>query len=309
MRENYTEDEKKRYITSQLGNEYLQKMENIHRGGNNASKGQHYEDQFMLFKVLEVASSDNQWAKHRFTHQNFDFFDDICYEDFITGTKHNYQAKNSSLSAADWNDEHSERAKNQITIDLDFHEVQYSQNYLVVANEKKALENLAKIPSELSEYCSSLFFPYYSDRFIDFVREKLSGMLEKLTQSSDLSDQDFAAKLLSGILTNSDNPRTLKEIFQEAESKGYPNPFINPNYQIKLPEWLKTLLSSNQKIVYRCQGNFLIVTFGELEIKVPLGEMEKLDDNDAIQITDLLTLITYLKLLSAKSLVGGEKNE
>lgn len=141
------------------------------------------------------------------------------------------------------------------------------------------------------------------------MREKLSGMLEKLTQSSDLSDQDFAAKLLSGILTNSDNPRTLKEIFQEAESKGYPNPFINPNYQIKLPEWLKTLLSSNQKIVYRCQGNFLIVTFGELEIKVPLGEMEKLDDNDAIQITDLLTLITYLKQLSAKSLVGGEKNE
>ena len=54
MLENYTEDEKKRYITSQLGNEYLQKMENIHRGGNNASKGQHYEDQFMLFKVLEV---------------------------------------------------------------------------------------------------------------------------------------------------------------------------------------------------------------------------------------------------------------
>lgn len=55
MLENYTEDEKKRYITSQLGNEYLQKMENIHRGGNNASKGQHYEDQFMLFKVLEVS--------------------------------------------------------------------------------------------------------------------------------------------------------------------------------------------------------------------------------------------------------------
>ena len=137
MLENYTEDEKKRYITSQLGNEYLQKMENIHRGGNNASKGQHYEAQFMLFKVLEVASSDNQWAQHRFTHQNFDFFDDICYEDFITGTKHNYQAKNSSLSAADWNNEHSERAKNQIKVDFDFHKVKHSQNDLVVANKKK----------------------------------------------------------------------------------------------------------------------------------------------------------------------------
>lgn len=309
MLENYTEDEKKRYITSQLGNEYLQKMENIHRGGNNASKGQHYEDQFMLFKVLEVASLDNQWAQHRFTHQNFDFFDDICYEDFITGTKHNYQAKNSSLSAADWNNEHSERAKNQIKIDFGFHKVKHSQNDLVVADEKKALANLAKIPSELSEHCSSLFFPYYSDRFIDLVREQLLGMLEKLTQSSDLSDQDFAAKLLSGILTNSDKPRTLEEIFKEAESKGHPNPFINPNYQIKLPEWLKTLLSSNQKIAYQCQGNFLIVIFGELEIKVPVGEIEKLDDNDAIQITDLPTLITYLMQLSAKSLVGGEENE
>ena len=309
MLENYMEDEKKRYIASQFGNEYLQKMENIHRGGNNASKGQHYEDQFMLFKVLDVASSDNQWAQHRFTHQNFDFFDDICYEDFITGTKHNYQAKNSSLSAADWNKEHSERAENQIKIDLDFHKAQHSQNDLVVAEEEKALANLAKIPSGLRKHCSSLFFPYYSDRFIDLVREQLSGMLEKLTQSSDLSDQDFAAKLLSGILTNSDKPRTLEEIFKEAESKGHPNPFIKPNHQIKLPEWLKTLLSSNRKIAYQCQGNFLIVIFGELEIKVPVGEIEKLDDNDAIQITDLPTLITYLMQLSAKSLVGGEENE
>ena len=134
-------------------------------------------------------------------------------------------------------------------------------------------------------------------------------MLEKLTQSSELSDQDFAAKLLSGILTNSNKPRTLEEIFKEAESKGHPNPFINPNYQIELPEWLKTLLSSNQKIAYQCQGNFLIVIFGELEIKVPVGEIEKLDDNYAIQITDLPTLITYLMQLSAKSLVGGEENE
>jgi len=300
----FSDAEKTQYIENTFGKDILKKVKNIHRGGQSAAKGQKYEDLFTLYKVLEIASSHNQWEQHRLSKQGLDFFDDICYEDFETNTKHNYQAKNSSLAAvANWNNEHTSRAKSQIQIDLGFHKANSSQNYLVVSSEERHQENIKKIPTELLETCHSVYFPYHSDNFTKYVTEQLAEMLTKLIHSENSSDHEYAANLLLGILTNTDKPRTIKEIFAKADSNGFPNPFQKTE---EIPTWFKELLENNKQLTYQINGAFLVVVYEFFEIKIPIAEIVKSNIQETRDITDLSSLIKYLMQISAKSLAGLE---
>ncbi|MDD6910243.1 hypothetical protein [Actinobacillus minor] len=302
MLKTFNNNNKEQYIRENLGENVLKKAQKIHQGGGSAAKGQKYEDLFTLFKVIEVASNpSNNWAEHRFSRQNLDFFDDVCYEDFATNTKHNYQAKNSALSAADWNKEHEQRVQWQVQVDSAFHKVNSSQNYIVVPSEEKQKSNMAKIPAELKPYCKSIYFPYYPNQFHEFVEKQLSEMLAVLIHSEESSDHEYAANLLLGILTNNDQPRTLEEIFNSARSEGYPNPFEKTDKA--LPIWLKDLLEKNHQFTYQVKGAYLVVKFKQLELRMPMSEIININAQDSEKIIDTPSLIKYLMDISAKSLM------
>ena len=108
------------FVEKELGKPVLLNLQHIHTGGINNQKGRDYEDFFQLFKAFELASQDIDHSKHLLSCQELAFIDDICYWDLEKSVKHNFQAKNSSGSAADWTSEITTRCERQTIIDTKF---------------------------------------------------------------------------------------------------------------------------------------------------------------------------------------------
>ncbi len=292
--------DKEDFISKTFGDDVLHKVKNIHRGGYNANKGQAYEEQFVLFKVLELASSKcGHWSFHIISRQNLDFFDDICHFDQLENIKYNYQAKNSSLSSANWNNEHSERARYQIKIDFDYHKVRNSKNYLVVPDKEKQMNNLNLIPNDLKECCDSIYFPYSCSKL---DKQYFEPYLSKMTKSFYPDDQDYALNVLRGALSNNVVPSSIKDIFHRMESQTYPNPFISEE-SIELPEFIGIHLDKIG-LPYKYDGNNLIIQM-LLEIRVPRRALGYVDQNEFQNLETKQELCSYLMAISSKALKGN----
>lgn len=292
--------DKEDFISKTFGDEVLNKIKNIHRGGHNANKGQAYEEQFVLSKVLELASSKyGSWSFHIISRQNLDFFDDICHFDQSENIKYNYQAKNSSLGSANWNHEHSERARYQIEIDFDYHKVRSSKNYLVVPDKEKQMNNLDLIPDDLKKYCDSIYFPYSSDKL---DKQYFEPHLSKMTKSSYPDDQDYALNVLRGALSNNITPSSIKDIFRRMESQTYPNPFINEE-SIELPAFVGVHLD-RIGLPYKYDGNNLIIQM-LLEIRVPRRALGYIDQNKFQKLGTKQEICSYLMTISSEALKGN----
>lgn len=301
----FAEQDKETFIKATFGNEVLSELKNIHRGGTSSAKGHRYEELFFLRKVLEIASNRSiDYSQHRFSHQSLDFFDDICYENFEESSKHNYQAKNSSGTASNWNEELLVRAKRQHQTDLEFHKVKFSKNYLVVPTEEKKDENQNKITLDNGP-CECICFPYYENNFTDFVAEELSPFLNILIETTDPDEQDYSAKLLQSVLISRTDTRTLQEIFEDTEFKGRPSPF-KPNKEVILPDWLISLLEKNG-FKYNILAGYLYLTFNKFEIKLPLKTLVLLNKQEMENISEPQVLVVHLMKASGSTLLEGCK--
>lgn len=148
------------FVEKELGKDVLLSLKRIRVGGTNNQKGRDYENYFQLFKAFELASQDIDHEKHLLSCQELAFIDDICHWDLEKSIKHNFQAKNSSGSAADWTSEITIRCERQTILDTKFHKITESKNYLLVSCENKRTSNLEKVPEKLRKLNTCIFFPY-----------------------------------------------------------------------------------------------------------------------------------------------------
>lgn len=293
------------FVEKNLGNAVLLNLRNIHRGGVNNQKGRDYEDFFQLFKAFELASYDIDHSKHLLSCQELAFIDDICYWDLENSVKHNFQAKNSSGSTADWDSEITIRCERQTIIDTQFYKVQESRNYLLVSCELKKENNLQKIPVSLHPLNTCIFFPYFKSLVELLDQTKLSSYIATLIDSNDNSQIDFAAKLILGVLKGGTS-QDIKSIFEQACSNAHPNPFIKfrkeNTLNHEIPDWIKQIVTtSSNKTTYRLQSSriYLSLETGfemsaslDLIQKVPVSKIQEI-----INIKDLVMLFMNLTSL------------
>lgn len=302
------------FVEKELGKKVLLNLKKIQTGGNNNKKGRDYENFFQLFRAFELACQDVDHRKHLLSCQELAFIDDICHLDLEKSVKHNFQAKNSSGSAADWTSEITTRCKRQTILDKKFHGISESRNYLLVSCEKKQAINLNKVPVRLSKLNTCIFFPYCKNLVELLDQTNLKNYVSQLIESEDRSNIDFAAKLILGVLQGTD-AKSVQSIFEEACSNAFPNIFVNfgNKYDLvqEIPDWVKQIVTaSSHKVAYRLQSNRLYLTLDSgLEVSTRLDLILQLSEPDIQRITDYKDLAMLIMSLATRELTDDSVSQ
>ncbi|QFS18668.1 hypothetical protein FHP22_14965 [Acinetobacter indicus] len=295
------------FVEKELGKKVLSNLKKIHIGGTNNKKGRDYENFFQLFKAFELASQDIDHQKHLLSCQELAFIDDICYWDLENSIKHNFQAKNSSGSAADWSSEITTRCKRQTILDTKFHNIGESRNYLLVSCEKKKTNNLKKVPVRLRKLNTCIFFPYCKTLVELLDQTKLKTYIAELIETDEPSQVDYAAKLILGVLQGT-SAQDIKSIFEQACSNASPNPFVKfrktDNFHREIPDWIKQIVTaSSNKLTYRLQSNriYLYAASG-IEVSASLDLILQVSESVIQEITTTKDLAMLFMSLTSREL-------
>ena len=292
------------FVEKELGQRALSNLQRIHIGGTNNKKGRDYENFFQLFKAFELASQDIDLQQHILSCQELAFIDDVCHWDLENSIKHNFQAKNSSGSAADWTNEITIRCKRQTIIDTKFHNVAESRNYLLVSCEKKKTNNLKKVPRNLRNLNTCIFFPY-SRTLVELLDQtKLKTYIADLIETDEASQVDYAAKLILGVLQGTDT-QDIHSIFKQACSTAIPNPFVKfreaGTVHRETPDWIKQIVTtSSNSATYRLESNrvYLSVATG-LVVSASLDLILQVSESEIQKITNTKDLaMLFISLTS-----------
>lgn len=295
------------FVENKLGKAVLSNLKRIHVGGNNNKKGRDYENFFQLFKAFELASQDIDHEKHLLSCQELAFIDDICHWDLEKSIKHNFQAKNSSGSAADWTSEITTRCKHQTILDTKFHNIAESKNYLLVSCEKKKTDNLKKVPVKLSKLNTCIFFPYCKNLVELLDQTNLKHHISDLIDTDEASQIDFAANLILGVLQGRSS-QDIKSIFAQACSNAYPNPFVkfrkNSFINPEIPKWIEQIVTtSSNNTTYRLQSGrvYLSIATG-FEVGASLDLILQVPESKYQEITNTKDLAMLFMSLTSNEL-------
>lgn len=295
------------FVEKELGKPVLLNLQHIHTGGINNQKGRDYEDFFQLFKAFELASQNIDHSKHLLSCQELAFIDDICYWDLEKSVKHNFQAKNSSGSAADWTSEITTRCERQTIIDTKFHKIQESRNYLLVSCERKKENNLQKIPVSLQPLNTCIFFPYFKNLVELLDQTELKYYIELLIESNDNTQVDYAAMLILGVL-KAGTSQDIKSIFEQACSNAHPNPFKKFRKEEatgqEIPDWIKQIVTtSSNNTTYRLQSNRVYLSYETgFEVSASLDLILKVPVSKIQEITNIKDLAMFFMFLTSSEL-------
>lgn len=295
------------FVEKELGKSVLSNLKKIHIGGTNNKKGRDYENFFQLYRAFELASQDIDHQKHILSCQELAFIDDVCHWDLENSIKHNFQAKNSSGSAANWTSDITIRCKRQTVIDKKFHKITESRNYLLVSCEKQQSKNLKKVPVRLKKLNTCIFFPYYKT-LVELVNKTvLKSYISTLIQTDETSQVDYAAKLILGVLQGSEI-QDIKNIFEQACSNASPNPFVKfrktDTIHQEIPDWVKQIVTtSSNKMTYRVQSNriYLSAVTG-LEVSALLDLILQVPESTIQEITNTKDLAKLFISLTSNEL-------
>lgn len=293
-------DEVIKFVKNTYGEKATKKLENIHRGGSNNHKGREYENQFLLYRVFEIAAKYPHNCENQIIEtQTVSFVDDICHIDYEENIKYNYQAKNSSLTSADWTQETSERFKMQREIDAAVYKVEQTKNILLVSDLNKADANMKKIPLELRGKDTSQYFECHQNIYDLVVNTDLKRHISKLIDDTFSSSYDYAAVLINGILQSAEYS-TVNDIFRLAEFEGRPSPFIKfRKNDAKIPEWVMQILTNNsQYLVYSLNYETLTVTVNHtFTATCNVNTLNKVSDTVKTEVQSVKELMTlFVKL-------------
>lgn len=316
-------DEVLSFVETRYGDSCKQNLLNITKGGSNNQKGRDYENQFLLYKVFEIAAKYSHDCENQIIEtQAVSFVDDICHIDYEENKKYNYQAKNSSSSAADWTDETTKRFKIQREIDKELFGVSSTQNVLLVSDENKAKLNASKIPDDLNGRDLSQYFKYHENNYSLLAETDLRKYIDVLVQKQSPSTYDFAVTLVTGVL-QSGNYKTIKEVFTKADFDGHPSPFVKfrqrrdaiSDNTTEIPDWVKQILTKNSHyIIYKVDYNILTVTVNEMfTVTCNINSLYSVSDEVAQRVLTPQDLVNvFLKLTGSdieKSLNPYSKGE
>ena len=295
------------YVAENFGKVECQKLKNIHQGGRNNNKGRDYENYFQLFKVFELASQDDIDLDNQLLGmQVLGFVDDICHIDNEKRIKYNYQAKNSSGSAADWTVDISDRFDKQRLVDIHCYHMRKTHNYLLVSDKVKAAQNLTKIPHRLKNIDTCQHFAYYLT-LVELINEtELSTYISKLIVNNNRSNIDYAAKLILGVM-QANHYHSVTDIFKQAQTEGHPNPFVKFRPQddsVAIPSWVQQILTdASQHITYRLEYNILTIALNTgLVVSVDITLLNQVSKPHRVQIYTIQDLLHLSMSIAAQNL-------
>ncbi len=295
------------YVSTKFGEKDCQKLKNIHQGGLNNSKGRDYENYFQLYKAFEIAAGDScNFDKQLLAMQVIGFVDDICHIDGDKLIKYNYQAKNSSGAAADWTDDISERFRKQRAIDNHCFKVSHTKNCLLVSSRNKAVENAKKIPDDLKGIDTCQHF-FYHQTLVELVYGTvLSTYIKKLINNNNISNIDYAAKLILGVL-QANQYQSIADIFSQAQADAYPNPFIKfrpDSKTVSIPLWIQQILTHpSHHVAYRLECNILtMTTITGLAVSVDINLFDQVSDEKIAKIDNAQDLFRLSMRIAAHNL-------
>lgn len=262
------------FVEDSFGSNSRKKLENIRTGGSNNEKGNKYESYFAVAKICSAISNS-------LAHKNFDnysvsaqeeaFIDDLCYKVHDLNEKTNYQAKNSSGSAAAWTKEIADRCQYQREIDLIYHGATSSKNVLLVSSKARYKKNLKKIPQEMRTYCFCEHFPYIENSSSLIAAYKpLRDDLTTICANSNLQTLDTAFKILLSVWATSSHKahRTVGDIVGEAKRMSHPNLFCALLPEREVPNWLMEKCATFNDCYASVESGIVCVNYNGLKISV-----------------------------------------
>lgn len=292
------------YIDKNFSNADAKMLINMRRGGDNNKKGESFETYYAAAKVCDIAANNRHLLNDFIvSSQTMGFVDDLCVRQLSVGLKENYQAKNSSGSAGSWNAEIEKRFRMQTQIDHEFYKCANSRQVLLVSCAKKALENAAKIPDELKNSCSSEHFPYAAKAtMVLYQSAELRKNLEKICDTTDLSNLDAAFRCVVAAWICSDEERSVSDIIGEAKRISKPNLFGSLiAEQPALPDWLHRACMTFQDLQPRVEFGKIIVSYNGLEVS--LGEASVEPDSIALAgFNDIGQVLAFIMSEAQKGL-------
>jgi hypothetical protein len=285
------------------------KLKKIRTGGDSCSKGNSFEIYYAAAKVCEIVANESDYNDFTMSAQELAFVDDLCITVTSRRHKENYQAKNSSGSAASWDADMEDRFRKQKIIDIDFHKTATSHQFLLVSSKDKAVKNNKKIPSDLKDNCSSIYFPHHNKPTrVLYSSPELKEYLIKICQTDDLSVLDLAYRCVIAAWIYDDAPRRVGDIIGRAKTDSRPNLFgslVEP--VLEIPEWLHTLCSTFQDLEARVvSGNLVVHCLG---FEIHLGRNPVVPEPSVLSgLCDIGQVLSFLMSQCGKEL-GDAKHD
>lgn len=287
------------FVEQQFGSKAARYLKHIRTGGDNNRKGAGYESFYAVAKICDLAVNHAALDDFILSSQEEAFVDDLCIRQLSKPHKTNYQAKNSSGTAADWDADMEQRFRWQHEIDREVHKYPSNSQVLLVSCPQKAAANESKIPNELKEICFSEYFPYQAS-VIQLVMSclDLRSTLEKLCGSRDLSVIDCAFRLVLSAWSADDRPRSAGDIIGMAKAMARPNIFADflPERQ-GVPGWLLEKCSNFTGFNVHMEFARFIISYNGLEVSLASDSSEP----DSNILDSLTTPREFLAFLMSKS--------
>lgn len=240
------------FVGQTFGEEWLKRLKNIGRGGDNNKKGADFENFYAASKICMIGGSHGSIANDFYIScQEAAFVDDVCVRHLPDLVKMNFQAKNSSGAAADWDADMQERFEMQQKMDIGVHQAASAFQILLVSDSQKAAANDAKIPAEMKAYSKSEHFPHLKESN-SLIKEHppLRAALRTLCNSNNLSTLDTAFRVVLGEwCADNVSGRNVGEVLLSAKRSLKPNflPGVVDMAEAKpVPDWLRGLLEAFQ---------------------------------------------------------------
>ncbi|EMU9120611.1 hypothetical protein AAH235_002154 [Providencia stuartii] len=290
------------YVEGRFGTNSREKLEKISTGGSSNAKGNKYEEYFAVAKICSAVSNamkDNSFDNYVVSSQEVAFVDDLCYLIKDIKQKTNYQAKNSSGSAASWTDEIKERCEKQKVIDIEYHGVRESKNVLLVSSQSKCESNQGKIPVHMRSFCSCEYFPYCESSIpLILEHQELRVDLEAMCADNNIQTLDTAFRYLYSVWGTRDEKKTCSvgDIIKEAKKISKPNVFGGLIPSLILPQWLSEKCATFQNCQASIKSGKINISYNGLEVMVENLPMQ-LDPKLKVEIENTTTPNSFMSLL------------
>lgn len=255
------------YVEDKWGKGVKDNLQNIRKGGDNNAKGTAYEHSYAIYKSCSIAASGANLDAYLISAQEVAFVDDLCIRFGSGEEKTNYQAKNSSGTAADFTDDMRERFEKQAIIDQEHHGFRNSKQVLLVSDQNKAEENQSSINTLNLTNVECEYFPYFPGCATLLLGcEKLREYLGVICQSQNLSVFDGAYRVLLGVWTSEADAISVANLFRKAREIARPNLLAGIGYhEVTVPAWLKDLCGRFPGVEVRVEAGRHVVSYSGLE--------------------------------------------
>lgn len=263
------EDDLKAFVRETWGDEDAAQMANIRTGGNNNDKGSRYETQFAVYLVAKHAA-EGRGSDARLSTQEFALVDDICVR-IGSRQKINYQAKNSSGNAADWEPNLADRFAKQQVIDADYHGVDKAAQVLLVSSQDKQTKNMEKIPGEMASYAACEFYPFVDPAtHVLFTHRPSNEAFAALCAEPSLDDMQTAMKAIMAEWANQPaaTPVRVSDLIEAAKKDIRPSVF-KELYGPEPPGWLCDIIAPFTSASIGVQSGDFVVMFKGLTVRLP----------------------------------------